>query len=87
MSLDVAVEFANVERAAQVRDLAAGFVAMAAMNAQENPELAELAQKAQITLDGATARLRLRMPAAKLREAVLKTMQEQAPAPAPAPDR
>ncbi len=87
VSLDVAVEFANVERAAQVRDLAAGFVAMAAMNAQENPELAELAQKAQITLDGATARLRLRMPAAKLREAVLKTMQEQAPAPAPAPDR
>jgi len=85
VSLDVAIEFANVERAAQVRDMAAGFVAMAAMNAAENPELAEIAQKAQITLDGATARLRLRMPAAKLREAALKQMQPETPEPAPAP--
>ena len=82
VSLDVAVEFAGVERATQVRDLVAGFIAMAAMNAAENPELAEIAQRANVTLDGSTARLRLRIPAAKLRDAALKRMTPENPPPA-----
>lgn len=83
VSLEMAVEFANAERAAQVRDMAAGFIAMAALNAQENPELAEVAQKAQVSLDGLTARLRLRIPASKLRAAAQKAAAEQSAPAAP----
>lgn len=84
VSLEMVVEFANPELASQVRDMAAGFIAMAALNAQENPELAEIAQKAQVSLDGPTARLRLRVPAAKLRAAAEKAAAERS-APATIP--
>lgn len=84
VSLDLAVEFGDAERAAQVRDMVAGFIAMATLNAQENPELAEIAQKAQVSLDGSTARLRLRIPATQLRAAAQKAAAEQlAPAAPP----
>lgn len=85
VSLDLTLDYDRAERAEQVRDMALGLVAIAALNAQENPELADLAQRLQVSSEGSTARARFRMPAARLREAMRKARPAAAPAGEPPP--
>lgn len=86
VSLELALDFDQAERAAQVRDMALGLVAVAALNAQENPELAELAQRLNVSSEGGSVRAIFRMPAAQLREAAMKAREKAVsidPPPAP----
>ena len=70
LSLEVALEFETVEQAEQLRKIVEGFTAMAALNAEQNPDLAELAQKIQVVSEGRGLRMSLRWPARKVREAI-----------------
>jgi len=70
LSLEVAMEFETAEQAEQLRKIVEGFTAMAALNAEQNPDLAELAQKIQVVSEGQGVRMSLRWPTRKVREAI-----------------
>jgi hypothetical protein len=86
-SLDVALTFDSAEGAQRLRDIVQGLVAMTAVNAEQNPELAEVAQRVEVATEGGTARLKLRWPAEKVKESLQKAKeraQQRRAEPAPA---
>ncbi len=77
VSLDVSLAFEAVEQAERLRAVVEGFTAMAAMNAEQNPEIAELAQRLEVSTEGATVSMKLRWSADKIK-ATLERAKERA---------
>jgi len=66
LSLSVQLLSRDASAASNIQAVAQGMVAMAQLNAQQNQDLAQIAQAVKLTLDGTTVRLDFAYPSQKL---------------------
>jgi hypothetical protein len=78
LSLAIQLLSRDATAASNIQAVAQGAIAMAQLNAQQNPELSQLAQAVKITLDGTTVRLDFAYPSQTIITMVEDAMAKQA---------